>query len=213
MLKNFENLHRLYSRFLLSPHPLTNIRVANHLRKNRDLQDTSTITAKEQCIQRLTTCDRNQTLEVNNATISNFDMFQSKEAVVKTHYVTKQDILEGDSRDQSKTRYLLMSEVDKLSRLNGLSHPHKAVLLESKSLEFERNDNLLQFVQASREGNELLPTPLPLKIILDITEALLFLQDRAVMAENVLVGDNYVCKLTGMHSLRQLQKESTDEGK
>ncbi len=215
---------------LFSPDPFTKMLFANHLLENRDLKDTL---PEDLHVQHLTTCYRNQTLEVNKTTISQGQryfvkrgMFQRKEAVVKTLYVTKQDILEGDSPDQSKARDLLMREAYNLSRLNGLSHPHITVLLgyNTKSLpyhiitEFERYGNLLQFVQASREGNDLLPTPLLLKMLLDITEALLLLQNqglvhRAVMAENVLVGDNYVCKLTGMHSLRQLQNGSMDEGK
>ncbi|XP_078353413.1 uncharacterized protein LOC144638109 isoform X2 [Oculina patagonica] len=222
-------LESMSSGMLFSPDPVTKMLLADHLLDNRNLQDTL---AEELHIQHITTCYRNQTLEVNKTTIAQGQryfvkrgMFQRKEAVVKTLYVTKQDILEGDYPDQSKTRDLLMREAYNLSRLNGLNHPHIAVLLgyNTKSIpchiitEFERYGNLLQFVQASREGNELLPTPLLLKMLLDITEALLLLQNqglvhRAVMAENVLVGDNYVCKLTGMHSLRQLQNGSMDEG-
>ena len=43
----------------------------------------------------------------------------------------------------------------------------------------------------------------------DITDALLHLKKlglvhRAIMAENVLVGDNYVCKLSGLHAMKEL---------
>ena len=223
-------LERISSGVLFSPDPLTKMLFANHLLQSHNSQATL---AEHLHIQYLTTRYRNQTLEVNNKTISQGQryfvkrgMFQRKEAAVKTLHVTKQDILESDSLIQSKRRDRLVREAYNLSRLNGLSHPHITVLLgyNTESLpyhiitEFERYGNLLQFVQASREGNELLPTPLLLKMLLDITEALLFLQNqglvhRAVMAENVLVGDNYVCKLTGMHSLRQLQNRSTNEGK
>lgn len=215
---------------LFSPDPLTKMLFANHLLENHDLQDTL---AEDLHIQHLTTRYRNQTLEVKKTTISQGlryfvkrGMFQRKEAVVKTLYVTKQDILEGDTLAQSKTRDRLMKEAYNLNRLSELSHPHITVMLSynTKTLpyhiitQYERYGNLLQFVQASREGNELLPTHLLLKILLDVTEALLFLQHqglvhRAVMAENILVGDDYVCKLSGMHSLRQLQNGHTDEGK
>lgn len=215
---------------LFSPDPFTKMLFANHLFENYSLPDAL---PEDLHIQHLTTRYRNQTLEVNKTTISQGQscfvkrgMFQRKEVVVKILYVTKQDILDGESQDHSETRNRLVREAYNLSRLSVQKHPHIAGLLayNTKSFpyhiitEFERYGNLLQFVQASREGNELLPTPLLLKMLLDIIEALLLVQKeglvhRAVRAENILVGDNYVCKLTGMHSLRQLQTESIDEGK
>ena len=210
---------------VFSPDPFTKTLFANHLFENNSLSDTL---PEELHIQCLTTRYRNQTLEVNKTTISQGQrcfvkrgMFQRKEVVVKILYVTKQDILEGESQDQSETRDRLVTEAYNLSRLRVQKHPHITVLLayNTKSCpyhiitEFERYGNLLQFVQASREGNELLPTPLLLKMLLDIIEALMLIQNqglvhRAVRAVNVLVGDNYVCKLSGMHSLRQIQTES-----
>nr|XP_058966526.1 tyrosine-protein kinase JAK2-like isoform X2 [Pocillopora verrucosa] len=52
-------------------------------------------------------------------------------------------------------------------------------------------------------------------MILDITDALLFLEEkglvhRAVMAANVLVGDGYICKLSGMQHLRKLTRQTED---
>lgn len=224
-------LERMSSEVVFSPDPFIKKLFANHLFENKNLPDAL---PEELHIQRLTTRYRNQTLEVNKTTISQGQrffvkrgMFQRKEVVVKILHVTKQDILEDESQDQSETRDRLVREAYNLSRLRVQKHPHITVLLayNTKSFpyhiitEFERYGNLLEFVRASREGNELLPTPLLLKMLLDVIEALMLLQSqglvhRAVRAENVLVGDNYVCKLTGMHSLRQLQTESIHaEGK
>ena len=223
-------LERMSSEALFSPDPFTKMLFANHLFESNSLPDAL---PEELHIQRLTTRYRNQTLEVNKTPISQGQrcfvkrgMFQRKEVVVKILHVTKQDILEGESQNQSETRDRLVREAYNLSRLRVEKHPNITVLLAYNTknfpyhiiTEFQRYGNLLQFIQASREGNELLPTALLLKMLLDIIEALLLLQNqglvhRAVRAENILVGDEYVCKLTGMHSLRQLQTESMAEGK
>ena len=55
-------------------------------------------------------------------------------------------------------------------------------------------------------------------MLIDVSDALLFLNEqgwvhRAIMAENVLVGENFVCKLSGLHSLQQLTNEPSDQGK
>ena len=69
----------------------------------------------------------------------------------------------------------------------------------------------------SREREpHLKPTQL-LKILGDVSGALLHLEEfglvhRAVMAENVLVGENYVCKLTGLHTMCQLNRGSINQG-
>lgn len=217
------------SEVVFSPDPFTKKLFANHLFENKNLQDAL---SEDQHIQRLMTCYRNKALQVNKTTISQGQkcfvkrgMFQRKEVVVKILHVTKQDILEDESQDQSETRDRLVREAYNLSRLRLQKHPHITVLLAFNTesfpyhiiTEFERYGSLLEFVRASREGNELLPTALLLKMLLDVIEALMLLQSqglvhRAVRAENVLVGDNYVCKLTGMHSLRQLQTESIHSG-
>jgi len=215
---------------LFSPDPCTKTFFANHLFENNNLLDAL---PEELHVRRLTTYYRNQTLEVNKVTISQGQrcfvkrgMFQRMEVVVKIRHMTKRDVLEGESQEQPETRDRLVREAYNLSRLRAHNHPHIAVLLayNTKSFpyhiitEFEKQGDLLQFIQASRERNELLPTAQLLKMLLDIIEALLLLQNqglvhRAVRAENILVGDEYVCKLTGMHSLRQLPTESTAEGK
>ena len=57
------------------------------------------------------------------------------------------------------------------------------------------------------------------KMIIGVTEALLYLHQqlnlvhRATMAENILVGDGYVAKLSGMHSLGVLQYGINKDGK
>jgi len=223
-------LERMSSGVLFSPDPFTKILFANHLFENYSLPDAL---PEDLHIQHLKTRYRNQTLEVNKTTISQGQrcyvkrgMFQKKEVAVKIVYVTKQGILDGESEDQSETRDRLVREAYNLSRLSVQKHPHITVLLayNTKSFpyhiitEFERYGNLLQFVQTSREGNELLPTAPLLKMLLEVIEALLLLEKqglvhRDVRAENILVGDMYVCKLTGMHSLCQLQTESIAEGK
>lgn len=224
-------LERVSSEVLFSPDPVTKMLFADHLLENQSLQHPL---AEDLHVQQLKTRYRNQTLEINKPTISQGQrcfvkrgIFQRKEVVVKILYVTKQEFMACDSPDQSRTRDRLVSEAYNLRRLRCLNHPHISVLLgcNTKSLpyhiitEFERNGNLLHFVRASREDDaEPLPTFVLLKMLLEIIEALLLLENqglvhRAVMAENILVGDNCVCKLSGMHSLRQLQKGSVDEGK
>lgn len=55
-------------------------------------------------------------------------------------------------------------------------------------------------------------------MLIDISEALLHLENlglvhRAIMAENVLVGEKFTCKLSGLHSMQQLPvNDSSSEG-
>ena len=54
-------------------------------------------------------------------------------------------------------------------------------------------------------------------MLIDISKALLYLQrlglvHRVVMAENVLVGETFTCKLSGLHSLQKLPVDSLSEG-
>ena len=54
-------------------------------------------------------------------------------------------------------------------------------------------------------------------MLIDISKALLYLQrlglvHRVVMAENVLVGETFTCKLSGLHSLQKLPADSLSEG-
>ena len=60
------------------------------------------------------------------------------------------------------------------------------------------------------------PTQL-LQMLIGISDALLYLEKlslvhRAIMAKNVLVGDNFVCKLNGLHAIKQLTKDSSNGG-
>ena len=60
------------------------------------------------------------------------------------------------------------------------------------------------------------PTQL-LKMLIGISDALLYLEKlglvhRAIMAENILVGDNFVCKLSGLHALKQLTVDISNGG-
>ena len=105
-----------------------------------------------------------------------------------------------------------------MRRLNASKHSNFPVLLayDTQSLpyhvitEFERFGNLLKFVQNSREDHRLTLRSNQLLLMLKgITDALLHLEKlgfvhRAVMAENVLVGDNYVCKLSGLYAMKEL---------
>ena len=133
---------------------------------------------------------------------------------IKIIYVKKDHLLK-DPKFQARER--LTQEVYNMRRLSASQHPNFPILLgyDTKIVPyhlitaFERWGDLLQFVRVSRgRGPHLQPTDL-LRMLIDICDALLNLEllglvHRAVMAENVLVGENFVCKLSGLHSLRQL---------
>ena len=116
----------------------------------------------------------------------------------------------------------LIREADCLRMLNESRHPNIRVLLgyDTKSLPyhiitaFEKFGNLLQFVRRSRENSpRLQPAGQLLRMLINIADALLYLEQlglvhRAVMAANVLVGDSYVCKLSGMQSVQHLTSQS-----
>lgn len=113
-------------------------------------------------------------------------------------------------------RERLIREAYNMRRLNADQHRNFPVLLgvDTKNMpyhlitEFEKWGDLLQFLRLSRERDlNLKPTRL-VKMLIDISCALQFLQElglvhRSVMAANVLVGDNYVCKLSGLDFLQQ----------
>ena len=137
---------------------------------------------------------------------------------VKVLYVKKSHLLEDDLQLQARER--LIREVYNMRRLNAPQHPNCFPALfgyDTKSFPyhvitgFEKYGDLLQFVRISRERDtHLRPIDL-LRMLINISCALLYLEElglvhRAVMAENVLVGDNYVCKLSGLHSLQQLTR-------
>ena len=148
------------------------------------------------------------------------------QVAVKVLYVKTKHLLEEDPKFQARER--LIREAYNMRRLNASQRPHFPTLLGygTKWLpyhlitEFERWGNLLQFVRMSRERNlNLQPSQLlNYKMLIDINEGLLYLKERslvhrAVMAENVLVGDSYVCKLSGLHALKQLTRSSSKMGK
>ena len=142
---------------------------------------------------------------------------------VKVLYAKKHHLLEEDPKFDARER--LIREASNMRRLNASQHPKFPVLLgyNTESLPyhlitaFEKFGNLLQFVRMSREREpHLKPTQL-LKMLSDISGALLHLEElgfvhRAVMAENILVGENYVCKLTGLHTMRQFKRGPNNQG-
>ena len=128
-----------------------------------------------------------------------------------------------DAKCQARDK--LSREAYALSRLSVTQHPNLPVLIchDTKSLPYhlitklEMGGDLLQVVRLSREKKpNLSPTEL-LNMLIGISKALLYLQrlglvHRVVMAENVLVGETFTCKLSGLHSLQKLPVDSLSEG-
>lgn len=145
------------------------------------------------------------------------------QVAVKILKVKKQHLLEEDATCQARDK--LYREAYALSRLNVTQHPNFPVLIchDTKSVpyhlitKFEMRGDLLQVVRLSRgKKPNLSPTKL-LNMLIDISKALLYLQrlglvHRVVMAENVLVGETFTCKLSGLHSLQKLPADSLSEG-
>ena len=208
---------------LFCPDVETKTFLVNSLYKNQNLQ--RKLPTKLH-IEHLSFKYRTHTLEINEATISqssscfvNRGMFQRRKVAVKVLFVNKQHLVEENPTSLAKER--LIQEAEHLRRLNAAHHPNIPVLLayDTETLPyhlittFERWGNLLQFLRRSRERNPPLQPAQLLKMLLDIVDALLFLEKsglvhRAVMAANVLVGDSYVCKLSGMQYLQQLTTQS-----
>ena len=177
-----------------------------------------------QCTKHLSWKYRTQTLEIKGTTISKSSTcfvyhgrFQRRKVAVKVLLVKKQHLLEENTPDKES----LKREAENLRLLNVVRHPNFPVLLtySTKTLPyhlitaFEKSGDLLQFVQRLRRTNPPIQPVQLIKMLLDITDALLFLEEeglvhRAVMAANVLVGDSYICKLSGMQHLRQLTSQS-----
>lgn len=114
-----------------------------------------------------------------------------------------------------------------LRQLNSLNqHPNIPHLLAYNTTtvpfhiitQYEKYGDLLQLVRTSREVKALSSSVI-YKMLISITEGLLYLQQklhlvhRALMAENILVGDGYTCKLTGLHSLGKLPHKRHGDGK
>ena len=176
-------------------------------------------------IKHLSSMYRTPTLEINQTVISKssdcfvkYGMFQRQKVAVKVLFVKRQHLLVDNP--STKARERLIREADCLRRLNESRHPNIIVLLgyDTKSLPyhiitaFEKFGDLLQFVRRSRENSPRLQPVQLLRMLINIADALLHLETlglvhRAVMAANVLVGDNYVCKLSGMQSVQQLTNQ------
>ena len=212
-------LQKRCSEALLYPDKEIRTILVHSLSKNQNLQE-------DLLIKHLSSMYRTPTLEVNETVISQSSgcfvkhgMFQRKKVAVKVLFVKKQHLLEDNPFTKARER--LIREADCLRMLNESRHPNITVLLgyDTKSLPyhiitaFEKFGNLLQFVRRSRENSPPLKPVQLLKMLINIAEALLYLEKlglvhRAVMAANVLVGDNYVCKLSGMQSVQQLTSQS-----
>ena len=150
-------------------------------------------------------------------------MCACNQVVVKMLKVMKNHLLGEDPKFEARTR--MMYEAHNLRRLGAFSHPNFPVLLgfDTKSMPyhiitaFECWGNLRKFLQL-RQNVESRDQAVQLLRILDgVVYALLHLEGmrlvhRCVNAENILVGDNFVCKLSGLHSLRRLTVETMEQG-
>lgn len=216
-------LQRRSSEVLLCPDKEIRTFLVHFLSKNQNLQHDL---PEDLHIKHLSSMYRTPTLEINQTIISQSSgcfvkhgMFQRKKVAVKVLFVKKQHLLENNPSTHARER--LIREADCLRLLNESRHPNIPVLLgyDTKSLPyhlitaFEKWGNLLQFVRRSRENSPHLQPVQLLRMLIHIADALLYIEKlglvhRAVMAANVLVGDSYVCKLSGMQSLEQLTNQS-----
>lgn len=227
-------LERLSRRVLFCQDSLIKKLLVPHLLNNQNTQ--YRLSAKLH-LEHLTSCYKTQTLEFNSIMTSeagreepscfvNSGMLKGQKAAVKTLAVTKQDILEENPAVQSEAKKRLIAEAYNLWRLNSVNHhPNIPVLLAYNTTalpfhiitQYEKHGNLLQLVRTSREV-QALPSSVIYKIFLGIIEGLLYLQQelhlvhRAVMAVNILVGDGYTSKLSGLHSLELLQNRPHGDG-
>ena len=216
-------LQRRSSEVLFCPDKEIRTFLVHFLSKNQNLQHDL---PEDLHIKHLSSIYRTPALEINQTIICRSPdcfvkrgMFQRKKAAVKVLFVKKEQLLDDSPFTNARER--LIRETDCLRMLNESRHPNITVLLgyDTKSLPyhiitaFEKWGDLLQFVRRSRENSPRLQPVQLLRMLVDIADALLYLQKlglvhRAVMAANVLVGDNYVCKLSGMQSLQQLTSQS-----
>ncbi|KAL9950624.1 hypothetical protein ACROYT_G043149 [Oculina patagonica] len=221
-------LDRFSKRVLFCQECLIKKLLVPHLYDNQNAQYTL---PADLHIEHLTNGYKTQTLEVNNAIVSELGRdkqyyfvydgtLKGQKVAVKILGVTKQDILEETPTVQTEAKKRLIAEAYNLWQLNSLPdrHPNIPVLLAYNTAtlpyhiitEYEKHGNLLQLVRASRQV-QVLPSTVLYKIFIGITEGLLYLHEklhlvhRVVMAENILVGDGYTCKLSGLHSLGMLQ--------
>ena len=154
-------------------------------------------------------------------------MLKGQRAAVKILAVTKQDTLEENPTVQSEAKKKLIAEAYNLCQLNSLEqHPNIPVLLAYNTTtlpfhiitKYEKYGDLLQLVRTSREV-QALPSSVIYKMFIGIIEGLLYLHQklhlvhRAIMAVNILVGDDYTSKLSGLHSLEMLRNRDQGDGK
>ncbi len=219
-------VQRRSSEVLFCPDKETRTFLVHFLSKNQHLQRDLPADLHIKHLSSATKLYRTQTLEINQTTVSQSPscfikrgMFQRKKVAVKVLFVKKQHLLEENPTFYA--RESLIREADYLRLLNESRHPHFPVLLgfDTKSLPyhlitaFEKWGDLLQFVRKSRKSSPHLQPFQLLNMLIDIVDALLYLErsglvHRAVMAANVLVGDGLVCKLSGMQYLQQLTNQS-----
>ena len=228
-------LERLSKTVLFCQDSLIKKLLVPHLYGNQNAQYTL---PAELHIEHLANGYKTQTLEINNAIVSELGReepsyfvydgtLKGQKVAVKILGITKQDILEENATVPSEAKKRLIAEAYNLWQLNSLNqHPNIPVLLAYNTAtlpyhiitEYEKQGNLLQLVRASRQV-QILPSSVLFKIFIGITEGLLYLQQklrlvhRAVMAENILVGDGYTCKLSGLHSIGMLQYGPYTDGK
>ena len=228
-------LDRLSKRVLFCQDSLVKKLLVPHLLNNQNAQYTL---PAELHIEHLTSCYRTQTLEVNSIIASeagreepscfvNRGMLKGQRAAVKILAVTKQDTLEENPTVQSEAKKRLIAEAYNLCQLNSLEqHPNIPVLLAYNTTtlpfhiitKYEKYGDLLQLVRTSREV-QALPSSVIYKMFIGIIEGLLYLHQklhlvhRAVMAVNILVGDDYTSKLSGLHSLEMLRNRDHGDGK
>ena len=145
------------------------------------------------------------------------------QVVVKILKVMKDHLLAEDPNFEARTR--LINEAYNLRLLSASRHPNFPVLLgfDSKSMPyhiitaFECWGNLRKFLQRRQDVESRDQAVHHLRMLDGVVCALSHLEKlglvhRCVNAENILVGDNFVCKLSGLHSLRRLTLESTEQG-
>ncbi|XP_068675220.1 uncharacterized protein [Montipora foliosa] len=183
----------------------------------------------ERHIEHLSSIYKTQTLEINNTIISHSaqcfistGMFHCKKVAVKVLNVKKNHLLANNPDFEARKR--LINEAHNMRRLSESQHPNFPVLLGFDTINlpfhiitaFEKWGNLRQFLRVRRDmETNVQPVDL-LKLLNGICRALshieaLGLVHRCVNAENVLVGDNFECKLSGLHSLRPLTFEQGDQ--
>ena len=142
---------------------------------------------------------------------------------VKILKVERQHLLKKDPKFPAKERFI--QEAYHTWRLNEDQHQNFPVLLGFNTESFpyhiitkyESCGCLLELVRKSRKEIPKVKSTQLLKMLIGISDALLHLEKlnlvhRAIMAENVLVGDNFVCKLSGLHALEQLTTGPSNGG-